>query len=751
VNSPRRDWLQRVASYSVRKPRSVFVVWLVVSVLSSAGVQSLVVDTGTSAFLDRSSPEWNIYQESLRDFGGDEIVVVAFKGNEPYERRVLSEIVEFTSAFESIPGVRRVDSIASVPVILSRADGSLSLQPALSEALANVIAGVDSIASLVRMDRIAPRNLVSDDETIFAINVVLDSDIDRGRDLVVSEIRRMLGGRFVWVSGVPVFRTEVNSRTRDELALFVPLTVLLVGFVVLAASRRPWAVLVSLGTSGVGVWCLLGAMGFFGVPLSLSTMILPSVLLALGSAYIMHVLSAAAGSCDSIGLEDAVLQVSRPVGLSGLTTSIGFLAMSTVRIEAIRQLGVYGAIGVLVVLAAALSLAPALLSVRLARRARDSHNEQLRRGATRFVTNIVLRNRRGVILAWVVLLAVSAVGVVRLRVETDIVLWFSKDTDVRRSFDTIQAALSGITPVNVVVSAQPDRTVLDAEALTAIRDLAAYLESLPSVGRSLSIVDPLIQIHSGFQPESAGSLPTERRLVSQYLLLLDSIEQLSDVLLEDRSRANILLRLTENGSRTIVDVGARVDEWWGAHGPPGYTVDTTGVMFEFGRAEEEIAYGQVRGLGLALAAVCAILVARFRKPRIVFAALVPNLVPLIVAYGFMGLLGIALDAATICIGALALGVAVDDTIHVVSAFDERVRSGLSESAALSGSVRQVAPALIYTTVAIVIGFSTLGLSEFLLIRNLGLVTSSMVAVCLVSDLSLLPALLVSSDTGTANS
>jgi predicted RND superfamily exporter protein len=209
--------------------------------------------------------------------------------------------------------------------------------------------------------------------------------------------------------------------------------------------------------------------------------------------------------------------------------------------------------------------------------------------------------------------------------------------------------------------------------------------------------------------------------------------------------------LTENGSRTIVDVGARVDEWWEAHGPSGYAVDTTGVMFEFGRAEEEIAYGQVRGLGLALAAVCAILVARFRKPRIVFAALVPNLVPLIVAYGFMGLLGIALDAATICIGALALGVAVDDTIHVVSAFDERVRSGLSESAALSGSVRQVAPALIYTTVAIVIGFSVLGLSEFLLIRNLGLVTSLMVAVCLVSDLSLLPALLVSSDTGTANS
>ena len=168
-------------------------------------------------------------------------------------------------------------------------------------------------------------------------------------------------------------------------------------------------------------------------------------------------------------------------------------------------------------------------------------------------------------------------------------------------------------------------------------------------------------------------------------------------------------------------------------------------MYEFARAEEEIAYGQMRGLGLALAAVSGILVAIFRRPRIVIAALIPNLVPLAIAYGLMGLLGIALDAATICIGTLALGVAVDDTIHLVSAFDAQVQSGAGDHAALAGSVYQVAPALIYSTAAIAIGFSVLGLSEFVLIRNLGLVTSVMVVVCLVSDLSLLPALLVSSE------
>jgi len=715
-----------------------------VSILSISGVRLLVVDTGTSAFLDRDSPEWNVYQESLRKFGGDEIVVVAFRGEGPYDPRVISEIIEFTSSFEDIAGVRRVDSIASVPIVLAKENGSVSLQPALSEYSTSGDVDFENIASLIRMDRIAPRNLLSEDETVFAINVILDSDIDRGREQVVSEIRRRLEGRPAWISGVPVFRTEVNSRTRVELAIFVPITLLLVGIVVIGASRRPWAVVVSLGTSGVGVWCLLGAMGFLGTPLSLSTMILPSVLLALGSAYIMHVLSAASDATDVIDLERGLLIVSRPVGLSGLTTAIGFLAMSTVSIEAIRQLGVFGAIGVVVVLTATLSLAPALLTLSLPRTATGPINGNLRLGTQRFVMDIVLRNRKVVIVVWILFLSASAVGLSRLQIETDIVLWFSRGTEIRQSFDAIQERLSGITPVNVMVTAPTDRTVLTAEALTSIEGLAQYLEGQPSVGRSISITDPLIQLHSGFEPDSAGVLPTDTNLVSQYLLLLDSIDQLRDVLTPDRTSANILLRLRENGSRNIVDVGRKVDEWWSSYGPPGYTAVTTGVMYEFGRAEEEIAYGQIRGLGLALSAIGVILVVIFRKPLIVFAALIPNLVPLAIAYGIMGLLGIALDAATICIGALALGIAVDDTIHVVSAFDGMVLSGMDEGEAMATAVHQVAPALVYSTAAVAIGFSVLGLSEFVLIRNLGLVTSAMVVVCLISDLSLLPVLLVSS-------
>jgi len=740
---PDGGWLQRLALTSIRRPRTILSIWALISALAGLGVADLKVDTGTSTFLNRSDPAWEKYQRSLREFGGDEIVVVALEGARAYDPKILNEILEFSSIFEEIPGVRRVDSIASVPVIFATTDGSLSLEPAVKESFRSSVHGIRDVSDRLRIDRIAPRNLISDDKHVLAINLLLDEDIDRGRELVVSEVRRILGEKRAWVSGVPVFRTEVNSRTRSELILFVPLTLSLVGCVVYLACRRLPSVVVSLGTSGVGTWNVLGAMGALGTTLSLSTMILPSILLALGCAYIMHILSAVDNAESQLDIEEAVLSVTQPVGMSGLTTAIGFLAMSTVRIDAIRELGIYGAIGVISVLLATLSVAPAALILFRNVNQVGFRGVRLRRSVNRWLVPFIFQYRRSIISVWFVLLVFFSFGLSQLRVETDIILWFSKNTDVREAYEKIRSNLAGITPVNVVISAEEGGSVVSPAVLGSIHELADYLERLPAVGRTLSVADPLIQIHNGFNPGSEGGLPRDANLISQYLLLLDSVEQLQDVLTVDRTRANILLRLNENGSSRIVGIAEDVTRWWDEHGSPGFSVTTTGVMYEFGRAEEEIAYGQIKGLGFALLAIGTILFLIFRRPKIAISALIPNLIPLVMAYGFMGIIGIPLDAATICLGSLALGIAVDDTVHVTSRFASGRNRGLAERDALAESIRRVVPALVYSTIAIAVGFAVVGLSDFTLIRNLGLVTSAMVVICLIADLTLLPALLVS--------
>lgn len=739
VSSP---WLRAVVEGSVRHPLRTLGVWALIAAVSGIALAQLEIDTSTSSFLDRDAPAWALYQQSCRRYGGDEIIVVGVAGDERYDPQVLQRVVELSERFATLEGVRRVDSIATVPLIRASEQGALEFDAALRHGVPQTDAGRARLVALLRGDRIVQRSLVSEDERVFALNLILDEDVDADRAQIVARVRALLEGQRAWVSGVPVFRSEVNSKTSSEILVFVPLTLLLVGALLAGAFRSATAVLIPLAVGALGSAASLGCMAAMGVALSLSTMILPSVLLALGCAYTMHVLSAVRGSRGAEELIRAIDGVARPVALSGLTTAIGFVAMATVRIAAIRELASFGAVGVFCVTAAALSFAPAVLALRPLGSGGAGIDAWIRHAARRNLLAAVVRRRPLMIAAWCALLAVSVGGLLRLQVSTDIILWFPLGSEVRDDYEDIRVALSGITPVNVLIESEAGESVTRPDVLAAIDALTRDLNALPQVGKAISVADPLRQIHGVFSDDPDAGLPLQRDLIEQYLMLLGSVDYLYDVIARDHLGANVLLRVDENGSNEIVELADWVTSWWAEHGVADFDAVTTGIMYEFARAEEQIAYGQIRGLSLALIVIGIILVLLLRDPRIAMLALIPNALPLAIAFGFMGLFGVPLDAATVCLGSLALGIAVDDTIHVVTGYQDGIAQGRKPLEALDRCFERVLPALALTTAIIVVGFAVLALSEFTLIRNLGLVTSGLVVLCLLADVTLLPALLI---------
>lgn len=728
--------LTRLVEASYGAPRRHIAVWAGAVAVASFGIAFLEIDTSTSSFLDRTGPAWQAYQDSVALFGGDEFLVVAHEGREQFDPAALHQLYSFSKKAEGAFGVRRVDSLATVPLVREGQGGAVLLDPILtSDSVAGSV-HVDRVVDSVRRDLVAPGSLVSRDERVFAANVVLDRNVDSDRGRTVDEVRSMLSHE-ARVSGVPIFRTAVNARTSYEAIVFAPVTVCVIGALLWIVFRKPVAVLLPVLVGGVGSIGALGAMGAVGVRLSLSTLILPSVLLALGCAYTMHALAGcplAQGSGELARLRS----VARPVALSGVTTAIGFLAMATVKITAIRELSTFGALGVAVITAAVLTLVPAVLAL-----SGGSHHsvglEWARRALIPRIGLLTSRWRTQVISVWLVVLSLFAVGLYRLQVSTDIIQWFPVESAIRSDYERIKDQLSGISPVNVVVSASPGSTVLRPDTLSAIHDLTRSLGELPQVGKALSIGEPLEQLQGVLS--GVRALPESEGAAEQYLLLLDSVAYLRDLISLDRSSANIVLRVDNNSSSEIVELGSWIDSWWERNGPVDASATTTGIMYEFGRAEEQIAYGQIKGLVLAFVAVGAVLLALLRDVRLAVFSLLPNAVPLGIAFGTMGLLGIPLDAATVCLGSLALGIAVDDTIHIVVGYHDQLRSGEAPRGAVEGALGGVLPALILSTATIAAGFAVLGLSDFTLIRNLGLVTSALVVLCLIADLTLLPALL----------
>lgn len=702
----------------------------------------LRIETTTDSVLNRATPEWALYQRSQALFGGDEFLTVAIEGDTAWDAAALRRVAALTDALEGLPGVRRVDSLASVPVVGTTPDGDLQLDPALSDLPADDAALSAAVRERLRVDRIAPASLVSESGRVFALNVLLERGAEDAYAGIFEGIDAALVGSRGWVSGVPTFRLQASETTRAELLFFVPITIALIAVLLFALFRSPRAVVIPLATSGAGTLVLLGLMGSFDTPLTLTTAILPSIILALGCAYVMHLLTAASGLDERGALGEALEGVALPIALSGLTTTIGFVAISLVRIDAIRFVGGYGALGVLAVLVLSLTAAPAALALFPLPPPRPAQRRWVEGALCQRLVVASARGGRCIILGWTLVLLLLATGLSRMHVETDATSWFPPGHEIRDAYEEIRARLSGISPVNVLIESEGGAPVTEPAALAAIDALTGYLGEQPEVGKALSMADPLRQLHGSFSGDASQPLPEGRALAEQYLLLLESVEQLEDLVTDDRSAANVLVRADDNGSAHLLGIGAKVDAWWAEHGPPGYRATTTGIMYEFGRATDEVAQGQIRGLLFALLAIAAVLFGIFRRGPLALVALIPNAVPVVMIFGFMGLAGVAVDAGTVLVGSFALGVAVDDTIHVVSAFQGEVERGAGAAEALEAGLRRVLPALLYTTVVVSLGFSVLAASDFSFTRNVGLLTSAVMVICLLADLTLLPALLL---------
>jgi predicted RND superfamily exporter protein len=478
-------------------------------------------------------------------------------------------------------------------------------------------------------------------------------------------------------------------------------------------------------------------------------MILPSIVLAVGCTFSMHLIAAANQPGQGGGhtdyprrLESALAIVALPVALSGLTTVVGLVSMTVVKIDAVRDAGGYGALGVFTVTAMSLTLLPAALALNREPGCAPRGFTWIRTRLAPKLASAIATRTGAIVGGWFVATALVGAGASRIEVETDATRWFPAGNPVRDSYESIRSTLSGISPMNVVVHSADGQSVLEPELLSAIDGLSRHLESSGDVGKTLSIADPLRQIHGAMTGEGSQPLPVDVVSAEQYMLLLESVDSIPDLITADRSSANIMIRANDNGSARLERIASEVDTWWKQNAPPSSQATTTGIMHEFARAENEIAYGQLKGLTVAVGVISAVLFAIFRWPRLALVALAPNALPVVLVFGLLGCLGVPLDAGTVLIGGLAIGIAVDDTIHVASRFYDHLASGYTNHQALEKTFDEVLPAILSTTAVISVAFLVLGFSQFTITRNLGLLTSGIMMICLLADITLLPALLL---------
>ncbi|MCR9097719.1 MAG: efflux RND transporter permease subunit [bacterium] len=713
------------------------------------GQPRLRIDPSLNEMLPADDPARRFYEELLDRFGSDDVVVVALISDALFTRDGLATLERTSEALALAPGVRRVESLATA-VRMRPIEDDVEIAGFFDDPIED-----DEAARVLRDelidDPLRAGSFVSIDGRATAILVTFervpeDEFLARGLDLGVLEIARAEAPEMqVVMAGTPHVKAEVGRLLEGELAVMVPIVFVLMSILSCVFFRSLRLGMIPLAAVATGLLWTVGVMGWVGHDLNIVTTLIPPLVLALGFAYATHVVAGFAADGEAGSRDDrarrALAHVAFPVTFTALTTAAGFLSLISNELGVIRGFGVFAAVSTAATLLAALTLVPLLLS-RTRGEAVAGSNPTTDFLDARFAALADLDARHATPILWIGagLVVLAFFFATRIEVNLPVIENFREDAEIRRAYETVDELFGGANQFFVMLRAEERRAFEDPALLREVAAFQTWLAEQPEIGGSTSVVQYLEVLNAGLGPEAGAvrRIPDSANLVAQ-LLLFGANEEL-DVLLDRAHQViTILVRSTATETSEFNRLAARIDARL-AELPAGITSHTTGNAILLTRSADRIALGQAKSLAWAGAMIGVLLIFYFRSLRLGLFALLPNLLPVGLYFGLLGATGITLNNSTALMGSIVLGIAVDDTLHLVVEFRRGLEAGLDREAALREALVRVGRAITCTTLAVCVGLLVVGASALQNQAEFGLLGATTLLIAWLVDVTITPAL-----------
>jgi len=518
--------------------------------------------------------------------------------------------------------------------------------------------------------------------------------------------------------------------------------------------RKPSRVFMPLICVCVVLVWTFGFMGLVQLKMSLLTMIVPVFIIAVGTAYALHSISEyATAARQATSRPDAVLaaygHTTLPSVLAALTTLCGLGSLFINRIAAIDEFALVACFGMASLLLAILTLLPALL-VLIPLPAKSS--QQIRKIAVVFdrfldiIVNLNLNHQKSTLTIIGITAVVAAVGIFFIQIETNPVEYFKDDAPVSRNFHDIYQHLSGSFPVHVVLTSAQTDYFENSQNLTQIKQFQEFLETLPKVDKTISFADYLMLVNytlNHYEPKYYA-LPAEdfeiRMAINNYKTILGE-DLYARFMTPALNNANILMLTHLSSSSEFLETREAILGFARQHLPKNLTVEVTGFGMAVSASSFLLTAGQVKSLAISMVLIFGIMFLMFLSARVGLIAILPNCFPILMNFGIMGWLGIKLSMVTGMIASIAIGLAVDDTIHYLHRYNLEFKKDLDKDRALRETIKQVGKPIITTSLTIGVGFLVLMVSQFKPTAIFGFLMVITMVTALIGDLLILPALM----------
>ena len=711
-------------------------------------ISNLKINSDIISSLPDDDPAAALYKKIGTQFGGNEMGMIVLETDNVFKTEVLNHVKQITDSLKITQGISTVTSLTNV-IDIKNSDGGIEIGKLVDEYnLPDTKQKLDSLKTYLFSKEMYKGTVVSEDGTATLIMFTLLHDADK--QSVAMEVKNKIVTlnlpEKLYFGGLPMMMNDVSDLIMADIIWLLPIVFVLIAFVLLLSFRSAKGVVLPLLIAGISVVWTLGIMVLAGFELTMISNEIPIILLAVGSAYTIHVINRLNQTHDN-DPEKAIIKalsyIVLPVFLAAITTAIGFVSfIFGSYLTIIRDFGMFTAIGVAFSFLLSITFVPAIISAlsiyknRKVEKPKPPKKSILSDYILKPLIILLFKHPKYTLTFWSVLILLSIVGMFFIETSVNMTDYFKKDHPTRISEDIMQKKFGGSMPV--FVSFKGD--MQSPDVLKTMIKTEDYMKQFPDISTTQSIAD-LIEEMNDVMGEGK-KIPDEKAKIEQLWFLLDGQDIMPQLVTENLDEGIIQSKFASADSKSMDDFVKYMDDFVKENSTSNCKIEVTGMPAVYNKLNNSLLRSQFSSLILAITLVLVIVGLMFRSLAKGIYATIPIIATIAVLFGFMGLVGIPLDIATVLVASIALGIGIDYSIHVITHFNHALKEKGNINQALEDTIMISGKAVIINVFSVAAGFLVLLFSQIVPLQNFGLLVAISMIGSGLGSLTLLPVILI---------
>jgi len=725
-----------------------FIVIAVAICTAFFGVQlsKLTIDADVLSSLPDDDKHAVLLKKIGENFGGNRMGIVILETDNIYQTSVIEHIRTLTDTIAKIQGISSVSSISNI-INIKGGDFGIEIGRLVDEyEIPETDDEFDALRNNISANAMYKGSIVSDDETSCLVVFTLEdkANVNEVARRVLDKTQALKLPEKLYYIGSPMLITYISELMKNDLVLLLPIAFLLIAIILFISFRSFKGVILPLLSAVIAIIWALGSMSLLGYSMSMISNNIPIILLAIGSAYTIHVVNRVnelSKTETTQVVRKALNYIMVPVILAALTTVIGFVSfVFGAYLEMIVDFGLFTALGTFIACLMAVFFVPALLAIFPHKIQKTAHKNtdksMLGRKLLSGLVDVLIIRPKMILFVWLMVILVSLSGIMFIERSVDIQDYFEKGNPTREAERIMVEKFGGTKPVFVHFQGN----MQDPEVLKTMIAASDYMEQSPDINTSMSVAKLISEIHLAIIGER--SIPEDIAMVEQLWFLLDGNEIMQRFVNEELTEGIIISKFKSPDNQSKIKFAKYMDQFIKENSREDCQIQITGMPFVDITMDRSLINSQLGCISIAISFIIIIVGFMLRSLLNGLYASIPIMAAIIMLFGIMGLTGISLNIATVLVASVALGIGIDYSIHIISHFNEnyaktgQLEQSLRDTILISGN------AIVINVISVSAGFLVLIFSDMVPLQYFGILIAISMVSSSLGAMTLLPAILI---------